>query len=151
VAYTNAARMAWCVILDPEDENRRLMLPVKCNLTRNRTGLAYTINERGMVVWEEEPIHRDIDELLASPLASAGSLLEREAKAADWLRDTLKDKAIPSDTIIEMGKASGFSRNLVWKAKATLNIKARKESFSGGWVWEPPALVSSASVNGGPY
>jgi hypothetical protein len=60
VAFTATARACWSVTKDKADPARRLMLPVKCNLTADDTGLAFRITSDGnlppVVVWEAEPV-----------------------------------------------------------------------------------------------
>jgi hypothetical protein len=140
VAYVNFARAVWCVVLDPENPERRLMLPAKCNLTPNRTGLAYTIAD-GVVAWEREPIDDNLDDVMAAAAGkeSQGKMIE----AAVWLAEFLRSRAAAgqittSDEAETEGKHAGFGRKAVWKAKKVLKVQSVKHGFQGTWVWSMP-------------
>jgi putative DNA primase/helicase len=69
LAFVAAARAVYAVIKDKDDEGRRLMLPVKNNLSADRTGLAYRIgtatNGAPRIKWEREPVTVSADEAMA--------------------------------------------------------------------------------------
>ena len=72
MGFIAAARAAWHFAKDPENEQRRLILPAKMNLAPNPTGLAYCI-EDGAVRWEADPVRMTADELLALELENLSS------------------------------------------------------------------------------
>ncbi len=65
LAFMAAARAAWLVVKDKDDPARRLMLPLKANLIRDRAGIAFRIDD-GRVCLFPVPIHLDPDAALAT-------------------------------------------------------------------------------------
>jgi putative DNA primase/helicase len=136
VAYANAARAVWCVVLDPENENRRLFLPAKHNLTEDKTGMAYTITD-GRVVWESDPITKRLNDVLAADGERSRKEKDRDRKAIAWLQEFLRERG-PTDgeEVLKHAKASGFSRNRIWSVKEEAKVRSRKQGFDGGrWAW----------------
>jgi hypothetical protein len=78
VAFVNHARAAFIVTADPEDKGRRLFIPSKTNLGRDREGLAYRIADTTImggdgeliwapfVQWEDTTITMSADEAVAA-------------------------------------------------------------------------------------
>src|SRR5262249_6948625 len=56
IAFVAAARLVLAVTRDRDDEGRRLLLPLKNNLTTPAEGLAFSVDD-GRVVWEADPVH----------------------------------------------------------------------------------------------
>ena len=149
VAYSNAARATWCVLADPEDENRRLLLAVKNNLSPLRSGLGYTIAD-GVLVWEDSPVTRSANDVLASQGAEPKQA--KRDKAIAWLKEFMAGKPgnrLPSDDVIAAARAAGFGRSLIWDVKDEASIRARKgPDGRWSWVWEPPDDPAGASPPG---
>ena len=51
VAFAAACRMMWLVTKDPDNERRRLLLPVKSNLNNQGDGISFSIMEHGKLAW----------------------------------------------------------------------------------------------------
>ena len=74
IAFVAAARAAFIVSRDPDDENRRLFVPSKNNLGPDCDGLAFRIETRDVgqgiiapaVSWDSEPVKRTADEILSA-------------------------------------------------------------------------------------
>ena len=96
LGFVAAARAAYLVAKDPEDETRRLFLPMKNNIAKDRGGLAYRVKgktldggiETSCVEWDAEPVTMTADEAMAA----AGDPEERSEldEAADWLGKLLE-------------------------------------------------------------
>ena len=72
IAFVAASRSAYLVSKDPEDEERRLFLRIKNNLTSHSVGISYRLEEVTLptgkiskVVWGDEPVKITADEVLA--------------------------------------------------------------------------------------
>src|SRR5450631_3362687 len=74
IAFVAAARSAYLVIEDPEDENRRLFLQAKNNLGPKGKGLAFRVEQRlipgdilaSNISWESEHVTASVDEALSA-------------------------------------------------------------------------------------
>ena len=133
VAYSNAARSTWCLVEDPDTEGRRLLLPVKNNLSPERNnGLAFTITD-GVVVWEPETVRTPVNEVLGG--SAVGSEGGKRQRAVEFLRELLTGKEMPGDEVIAAAKARGYGKNLVWEAKPLADVRNIKGSFAGQWKW----------------
>ena len=147
-AYTALARANWIVMRDPKNPKRRLMLDAGTNLAQDPPGLAFEIVD-GRIVWEESPIDMNANDALDQANdeekngkrgESGGGKLEA---ARDWLANLFAgNREIASNEVVNQGKAKGFSRDTIWKAKDELGIRAKKShTRNGGWIWyldEPP-------------
>jgi hypothetical protein len=143
VAWVNAVRAAHIFSRDPEDEERRLFIPMKNNIAKERKGMAYKIverpNDRAAVEWLGEV------ELTADQAVNREDRKpKREVLAKDWLIEQFRSRREwSSDELFKAGKAQGISRNAIYEAKALLALpKARKVTHESGdveWVWWVPA------------
>lgn len=143
VAWTNAARMAWLVGIDPEDDTRRLFLPYKHNIVANPTGLAFEIVD-GAVRWNPEAIEVDPDSILAADEGKA----ERN-EAADWLSGLLAIGPMPVSEIRKALEEEAFGWRTVVRAKKSLRISSNREGYgkAGRFVWSLPTIECQGGRN----
>jgi putative DNA primase/helicase len=86
IAFVAAARAAFAVIEDPEDDERRLLLQAKNNLGKSCKGLAFRLEQRQMpgdivssnVMFEGEHVSQSIDEALVASESRGGNKGLRE-------------------------------------------------------------------------
>lgn len=148
LAFTAAARSAWLVVADKDDPSRRLMLPVKSNLARMPTGLAYRIDSKAIdgvqdvpyLLWEAEPVTMTADEAVAAEMKQTHDRgLGRGEATVEWLANQLADGPVPPRELENRARDAGFSWASVRRAQDRLGIKSRKAGFGEGWIWELPA------------
>ena len=146
IAFTAAVRAVWLVHQDPEDEVRRLFVPLKGNLSKTKTGLAYTImtaqvqTEQGPAghaycAFSPEEITIKADELLAP---KPPKRTPKQDTASDWLQEYLADGPKFANEIFNVGSQMGFSQRTLQRAKGKLGIQAVKTTGFGGvgkWEW----------------
>ncbi|MBY0456316.1 MAG: AAA family ATPase, partial [Gemmataceae bacterium] len=141
-AFTGLARAVLHLIPDPEDRNRKLLLPGKCNLSVPAAGLAYRIaGEPPRLEWEEAPLELHADDLMPKSGGSAkrGPKPEQREAATEWLGELLAGGPMAVTEIQSEAKDAGLAWATVRRAQRALNIKPRKTKvFGGGWVWELP-------------
>jgi len=132
-AYTAAARAVWAISKDKDDPERRILAPLKCNLSINPTSLAFRIVE-GATEFERDPIDVSADDILSDEDAGDRTLAQ---DAQEWLRDLLADGPIEVAQILKSGRDNGFSEKTIRRARACMKIAKRKQGFGtdGKWFW----------------
>ncbi len=136
VAFVAAARLVLAVGKDPDDEERRLLVPVKANICAPASPLAYTLSG-GVLTWSAEPVARvDVETVLSG----AGGDREERTDAEAFLRGHLADGGVLATDVIRAAEANGITMATLRRAKSRLQIQATKEGFGrqGVWRWSLP-------------
>lgn len=143
-AFMAVARAAYVLTKDPDDPDRRLLLPLKNNLGADNQGSAFWIEEVAIsigaaprLVPDPEPVIITADEALIAPRGESGSRSSLD-NAKEFLgaflgaepRAALADKAAATAAAI-----SGIS---LQRAKKALGIQSSKSAMDGGWQWMLP-------------
>lgn len=144
VGFVGAARVVLAVGKDQEDEARRLLVPVKTNVSAPPATLGYRVmgcppDGSARVEWEPEPV-TDVD---ADALLGVAAIEDREERrdAGDLLRDLLSAGEQLSTELFKAAKANGVCERTLYRAKRRLGIKARKvgqPGKKGAWYWSLP-------------
>lgn len=140
LAFTAAARSAWAVCKAPDEDRRRLLLPIKNNIAPDAGGLAYRIASCGIgtrpaVEWMGA-VSLSADDALGVERTDGRS--ERD-DAGEWLRELLQGGPRLTTEVEAEANAAGFKMATVRRAKAALGIKVRKRGYGGKWEWALPA------------
>lgn len=136
VAMTGVARAVWLFMKDPEVDGQFLMLLGKGNLTRQRTGLKYTIagkDDSSIIVWQGTDT-RDADavaDTLKDPIERARTRAER------FLRDIRVPT--PAVEIYELAASLGIKKRTLDDAKKELNLQSEKREKNWWWIPIPRA------------
>lgn len=136
IAFAAAARAVWAVAPDPEDPERRLMVPVKQNLAANIGGLAFRVEApKGLarVAWEPGPVTVDANDVLGDMEGREDRSARQEAES--WLGELLTDGRLSVKKIQAEARAAGLAWRTVERAKRSLGILAVKGNFQTGWEW----------------
>jgi putative DNA primase/helicase len=167
IAFVAAARAAFAVIEDPEDDGRRLLLQAKNNLGKKCQGLAFRLEQRlvaddivsSNVMFEGEHVSRSIDEALTASEARGGTdSRSGKDEAVDFLRGVLAGGAMPVLEIEREAREAGLlgpdnpiSQNKSFRsARDMLEISPRRRGGAGAkgqWVWELPATPNTGSIS----
>ncbi len=137
LAFAAAARAVWAIVKDPDDSQRRLLLPAKLNLAQDPNGLAYRI-QNGRVAWETEPVRMHADDAFTAELRAASSPGTRgteRREAANWLREELAQGSRPASEVIASGEQYGFTKRTLQRALQTIGGERAKDTFNGPWLW----------------
>jgi hypothetical protein len=67
-------------------------------------------------------------------------------EAKEFLQDLLNEGAKPSPEIEKQARAAGISQITLRRAKDLLKVKAKKNTFGGGWAWELPSPRCSSNT-----
>ena len=133
IAFINAARCAWYVAKDPddEDESRRLFLRTKGNLAdMAKSGLAFSI-VNGRVAWEDAPVFIAADDIESE--GKAEPTKRREAEA--WLVQQLAGGEGLAADLYKAAERAGFSRRTLERARRELDIRTYRKAIPGPWYW----------------
>lgn len=138
IGITGTARVSTYLAVDPDDPERRLLLPVKSNLGARPEAWGFAIiSQDGMprIAWDETSRRLTADDVLAQEPADAD---ERSAlsEACEWLDDFLISPK-PVREIKAEARAAGFSERTLERAKSRLGLRATKSGFGyeGQWSW----------------
>ncbi len=143
VGFVGAARVVLAVGKDPDDDARRLLVPVKTNVSSPPATLAYRLVEStpgaARVEWEPDPVAGiEADTLLG--VAAAEDREER--RDADLLQELLAGGGQQLSTeLFKAARANGVSERTLYRAKRRLGIKARhvgQPGKKGAWCWVLP-------------
>ncbi len=124
VAFLAAARAVWAVAKDKDDPNRRLICPIKTNLSVSPTSMAFKIVD-GAVAVESGIIKMTAEDILGDDTSEKSTL----RYAIDWLRDTIKDEPLSTTDIYKMGKVEGLTIRTLQRAANNLDVKRIKVGF----------------------
>ena len=160
IAFTAAARAAFAVIEDSEDETRRLFLQVKNNLGKSCAGLAFRIEQAlipgnivaSRICWDADPVAVDVNTALAASESADGGGRTNKDEAADFLQKLLAAGPLPVKEIeaqaVEaglLGEGKPIGQNKAFRAaRESLQIAANRAGGLGGqgrWEW----VLSAAS------
>jgi KaiC/GvpD/RAD55 family RecA-like ATPase len=153
LAFVAAARAAFIVAKDPENDARRLFLPLKNNIGNDRSGLAFAIEsaqvkspagliETSRVAWEPDPVTVTADEAMTPQ----GDPEERSAldDARQFLLGLLADGPVRAGQIKRDAVGAGFNWRTIQRAADRLGIERQKDGMRGGWTWKlPPKMTST--------
>jgi hypothetical protein len=147
IAFVAAARAAYLVQKDPEDDQRRLFLPAKNNLGGDGLGLAFRIVEKEVsstirapaLDWEPEHVNMTADEAMAAARANEGDDGSALREAEEFLRDALSGGSVSHRMIKVDAEGAGISERTLKRAKSKLGVVARKIGMKEGWVWRLPS------------
>ena len=144
LAFVAAARAAFVVAKDPENETRRLFLPLKNNVATDQTGLAFSVEpiqvkssqgpiETSYVKWEATVVTTTAQEAMR-PLGTDEERSDLD-DAKNFLRELLADEAVPSKQIKADAEGAGYAWRTIQRAQKALGVIAFKDGMKGGWRW----------------
>jgi RecA/RadA recombinase len=152
LAFVATARVAWAVTRDPDDPNRRLLLPIKNNLSAGTSGLAFTIesaapNGAPTIHWLPAT-HSTAAEVEMHGSLPRGRPDDERQQAKSWLRQRLSTGPCAVKEIQTEADANGFSRGTLRRAFRDLEGKAIRESPhpNSTWFWQLPGTGAHNSV-----
>lgn len=143
LGFVAAARTVWSVSRDELDRERRLMLPIKNNLAKDTTGLAYSLHivegcTTPCIAWEDETIAMIADDVLNA--GDHGESKTATEEAADWLRQLLATGPIKPAEVIAQARDAGYSESTVQRAKRRAGVEsiAQRDGDNKviGWAWQ---------------
>lgn len=136
LAFVAAARAAWAVVRDDQDETgrRRLFVPIKNNLGSDETGLAYQLEKvasTARVAWELEPVNVRADDALEG--GSRKAVVRDDA--CQFVIDTITANGgdMLSDDLSLAAEANGISERTLRRAKKAVADSYKEKGHGGRW------------------
>jgi hypothetical protein len=146
IGIIGAARMAFVVGKDPQDENRRVLASTKNNLAKPPASLLFGLEEAESgsvsVNWlgRSELSAKDI-------LATAQDQEHADARseAVEFLNEVLGDGPVAASQIKVEAEDAGISERTLARAKKAVGVMSYREGGSGGrgkgqWLWKLPVV-----------
>jgi hypothetical protein len=137
IDFAAAARSILLVVRDPNDAERRIMVPTKSSLAAMGPGLVFRLDPEGEEVLRWEGTARlEPDRLLEGPVGVARSRELEEATA--FLRDALAGGAVAARDVIREAKGAGIALRTLERAKALAGVRSvfRRDADGRRWEWE---------------
>jgi hypothetical protein len=146
IGIIGAARIAFVVGRDPQDENRRVLASTKNNLAMPPASLMFGLEEAESgsvrVNWlgQSEVSAKDI---LATPQDQEHA--DARSEAVEFLNDVLIDGPVAASQIKEEAEDAAISERTLARAKKTLGIISYREGETGSrgkgqWLWKLPVV-----------
>ena len=143
VAFIAAARSGFLIIRDPEEEDRRLMVPIKNNLGSDKNGLSFRIKkillesgiETSKLEWDPEPISESADFFLNQEKSYKKPSKTDEAEY--WLMERLEEGPQPAGDLIRIGEEFGYTPKILRDAGERFNMERYKDGLDH-WMWKLP-------------
>lgn len=155
IGISGAARSVLLVGKHPDDENRRVLAPVKNNLAALAPALAFHLrsDEEGAsarVAWEGQS---DVtaDALLAAQACDAGEAGATSAleEAVAFLGDLLSEGAVESSAVKREARNNSIAEATLRRAKDQLGVAVHcvgSPSRGGHWEWCLPGTNAAAAA-----
>jgi putative DNA primase/helicase len=147
MAFPAASRAAYIVMKHPDDDERRVIAPIKFNIGPKPSAFAYRISGTPAVVqWDPEPLEDfDVDAAMAKLVNNTdGSRERREApklgEALVFLREFLAAGPRASKDVMKAAKAVGITEQTLRRAAEKLAVKQHNPGT--GQLWELPSQPS---------
>jgi hypothetical protein len=150
IAFVAAARAAFAVIEDPEDDERRLLLQAKNNLGKPCKGLAFRLEQRliqddivsSNVMFEGEHVSQSIDEALTASESRGGNKGQTSSKedVTEFLTEILANGPVDVLEVEAQARAATLladdkrlRQNKAFRdAREDLGVVATREGFGPG-------------------
>ena len=146
IGIIGAARMAFVVGKDPQDENRRVLASTKNNLAMPPQSLMFGLEEAESgsvrVNWlgSSEVSAKD---LLAAPQDNEHA--DARTEAVEFLNEILADGPVAASQVKEEADDAGISERTLARAKKVAGVISYREGESGvrgkgQWLWKLPVV-----------
>src|SRR5215208_401445 len=146
IGIIGAARMAFVVGRDPQDENRRVLASTKNNLAIPPVSLMFGLEEAESgsvrVNWLGQS-EISAKELLATPQDREHA--DARSEAVEFLNEVLADGPVAASQVKEEAEDAGISERTLARAKKVVGVMSYREGEigergKGQWLWKLPIV-----------
>jgi len=146
MGFVAAARAVWTVCRDETNPGRRLLLPLKNNLSPAARGLAYTIRSTdptsaAAIAWDSTPLSTSAEDALAPAAKKRGPEAVELQDAGEWLRRALAGGPQSASQLTEQATQFGFHERTLRRALRAIGGDAEKRGLLEGWWWSIPEAL----------
>jgi RecA-family ATPase len=149
IAFIAAARSAFAVLADPENDDRRFLLQAKNNLGKKCKGLVFRMEQRmvsegivssNVIFFENEQVSQSIDEALMASENRGGSQNSSKLDVVEFLNEILANGPIDVLEVERqarqaglLGDAKRIRENKAFRdARMELGVQSKHEGFGPG-------------------
>ncbi|GAI69308.1 unnamed protein product [marine sediment metagenome] len=143
IGQTAAARATWLIHPDKDNEDRRLLICLKNNLTREKSGLAFQIID-GRIEYEQTVITDNADDIFRDE-SEHGPGIQRAMEFLDGI--FIENTSPKAEEIMQKADKAGISYRTLNRAKVKLNIESKQYPY--GWRWEKPGQEEKSKEKSG--
>ncbi|MDX1901857.1 MAG: AAA family ATPase [Gammaproteobacteria bacterium] len=157
IGFVAAARAAFLVTKDKDDPNTILFLPIKNNISQDKTGLSFQIEsctvendiKTSRVKWSDKPITISADEAIGVKTKSDSDDDSPIHEAEIFLKKILTFGPRYSKDILEQAEAEMISEKTLRRAKKNLKIIVGREGFGNGSkpYWKLPRQEATSTID----
>jgi hypothetical protein len=147
VALVGQARSALAFATDPEDDERRVIVPIKGNLSGRADPIGFKIvpiegTKKAKVVFDDAPVSLTWQTVFSSAGGEADADRASALKEAkDYLLHALGKGKQLVQAVQADAKDNGIKEHTLRRAREALGVQtAREEEFGGKCYWQLPAL-----------
>ncbi len=126
VAYGATPRSVLALGIDPDNPERRLLAPAKCNYAKMPGTIAFTIGDGGRVEFEPNIINIGADEILQR--RDPGQAAEGDF-AAEWLIGQLKGGPVELQNLLQAAKKESISRPCLFRVRKKIGVISRVSGY----------------------
>jgi len=131
IGIIGAARAAYAVVRDPDDDDHRLLSTIKSNLAPEAPTWGYSLVDVphlgvARIEWDDQADQRKASELLA------GAQTQTLAEAVAWLTDWRADHpgTVPVAELLDAAATAEIATTTLHRARKQLGLKTRKQGDS---------------------
>jgi putative DNA primase/helicase len=142
-----AVRVVLVTTRDPNDKQRRLILPIKINIGPDDAGFAFrivakphpTCGDVPVVEWESKTVSDlSADDVLIDSTPRAQAAVEKSSEVQLWLRALLKNGPIEARVMWAAAKENNFGERRVKTALKAIQAQAGIMGYQGKWHYRLP-------------
>lgn len=157
VEFTNVARSELFAAILPDEDGvvprsgpgPRALVHGASNIGPVGESLEYRIDDDGVFGWVGK-LDLDLEQLMNPGTVQGGQGAGALEAAVSWLKAYLTPNSQNSKEVVQSAKQNGIAYKTLLRAKLVLQVRVRKTSLKGGWIWWLPGCGTENEDGSGP-